>query len=148
MNAARPFVWSQTFMALIAGALFGVGLLISGMTNPAYVIAFLDVTGAWDPRLAFVMAAAVTVAAPAFWWVRRHPRSLSGQAIHLPGTRHVDRRLVIGSLMFGAGWGLAGICPGPGLVASALGQRQALLFVAAMLVGMLGWHWLTRAKTT
>lgn len=123
-------------VALLAGALFGLGLLISGMTDPANVIAFLDVTGAWDPRLAFVMGSAVAVAAPAFWWVQRRQRTLLAEPAHLPGTRGIDRRLVAGSLLFGIGWGLAGICPGPGLVAAALGSRGALLFTAAMLAGM------------
>lgn len=141
-----PADWRHAASALLAGALFGVGLVVSGMTDPANVIAFLDVTGAWDPRLAFVMAAAVAVAAPAFWWVQRRQRTLAGEPAHLPGTRGIDRRLVLGSLLFGIGWGLAGICPGPGLVASALGSAQALLFVLAMLAGMLAWRWFGRPR--
>mgnify|MGYP000894205061 CR=1 FL=1 len=130
--------------ALLAGGLFGLGLLVSGMTEPANVIGFLDVTGAWNPRLALVMASAVAVAAPAFWWAGRRRQTLAGQPVHLPGTHGIDRKLRAGSLLFGIGWGLAGICPGPGIVASALGSGQALLFVAAMGAGMLGWRLLAR----
>ena len=126
----------QAAVALLAGALFGLGLVISGMTDPANVIAFLDVTGAWDSRLAFVMGGAVAVAAPAFWWVQRHRRTLLAEPAQLPATRGIDRRLVAGSLLFGIGWGLAGICPGPGVVAAALGSGGALLFTGALLVGM------------
>ena len=126
----------QAAVALLAGALFGLGLVISGMTDPANVIAFLDVTGAWDPRLAFVMGGAVAVAAPAFWWVQRHRRTLLAEPAQLPATRGIDQRLVAGSLLFGIGWGLAGICPGPGVVAAALGSGGARLFTGAMLVGM------------
>jgi hypothetical protein len=146
MSANAPKKWPYAAGALLAGALSGLGLLISGMTNPANVMAFLDVTGAWDPRLALVMAAAVAVAAPAYGWARRHRQTLTGEPLHLPGTRHIDARLVTGSLLFGTGWGLAGICPGPGLVASALGQQQALLFVLAMVAGMLVWHAVARPK--
>ena len=140
MSAATAQSLRHAAGALLAGTLFGLGLVISGMTDPANVIAFLDVTGAWDPRLAFVMGAAVAVAAPAFWWVQERQRTLTGEPAHLPGTRGIDRRLVLGALIFGVGWGLAGICPGPGLVAGALGSAPALMFVLAMLTGMLAWR--------
>ena len=133
-------------VSVLAGALFGLGLLCSGMVDPAKVLAFLDVLGRWDPRLAGVMAAAVAVAAPAFWWVARRGRALSGAPVELPPTRGLDARLVCGSLLFGAGWGLAGLCPGPALVAAALGSGGALLFVAAMLAGM-GLHRLLQGRS-
>ncbi|MBP7453181.1 MAG: YeeE/YedE family protein [Ottowia sp.] len=140
MNAPRRAPWLAYAGALFAGGLFGLGLLISGMTDPVNVIGFLDVTGAWNPRLAFVMGAAVVVAAPAFWWVGRRGRTLAGEAAQLPTARNIDRRLVAGSLLFGIGWGLAGICPGPGIVATALGSGQAAVFVIAMAAGMLAWR--------
>jgi hypothetical protein len=143
--ARRPAPWLPCAGALLAGSLFGLGLLLSGMTDPANVIGFLDVTGAWNPRLALVMASAVAVAAPAFWWAARQSRTPTGLPMQLPPrTRRIDRPLLVGSLLFGIGWGLAGICPGPGIVASALGSGQALLFVAAMGAGMLGWRLLAR----
>lgn len=146
MSAAPTRTLLHTAGALLAGAVFGLGLVISGMADPANVIGFLDVTGAWDPRLAFVMGAAVLVAAPAFWWVQRRQRTLEGEPVRLPAKHPVDRRLVVGSVIFGAGWGLSGICPGPGLVDVALGSDAALLFVAAMAVGMLAWHGYLRLR--
>ncbi|UTW06129.1 DUF6691 family protein [Pseudomonas benzenivorans] len=122
--------------ALLAGLLFGFGLLLSGMANPAKVLAFLDLAGAWDPSLALVMAGAIGVAYPAFSWARGHRESLLGAAMQLPGKRELDRQLIGGSLLFGVGWGIAGICPGPALVGLAAGYWQMALFVFAMLVGM------------
>jgi len=124
-----------------SGVLFGIGLLASGMTDPGKVQAFLDVTGAWDPSLAFVMGGAMAVAALGFAWAKRRGRTWSGVAPQLPGTRLIDGKLIAGGLLFGAGWGLAGFCPGPALVMVAgLGDGwvQALWFTAAMLAGMLG----------
>jgi uncharacterized membrane protein YedE/YeeE len=119
------------------GLLFGIGLLVSGMTDPAKVQGFLDLTGAWDPSLAFVMGGAILVGLVAFSVAKTRTRSLLGGAVHLPTSRDIDRRLVVGSLIFGAGWGLAGFCPGPGLVAMGAGEPKAALFVAAMVGGML-----------
>lgn len=126
----------NVFFSLLAGAVFGIGLLVSGMANPAKVLGFLDLGGSWDPSLAFVMAGAIAVGAVAFALARHRSTSLLGLPMRLPASREVDRRLAIGSLLFGAGWGIAGFCPGPALVAVGLGEGKALLFVAAMLGGM------------
>ena len=125
-----------TLCALLAGMVFGIGLLASGMANPAKVLGFLDVNGAWDPSLAFVMVGAVAVAALAFFAASRRPATLLGAPMLLPEARGIDARLVGGSVLFGIGWGLAGFCPGPAVVAVGMGQGKAVLFVAAMLVGM------------
>ena len=123
--------------SLIAGLLFGVGLIVSGMADPAKVLGFLDLAGAWDPSLALVMAGAIAVGAVAFRLARKRATSLLGLKMNLPGARQVDRRLVGGSLLFGIGWGIAGFCPGPALVALGMGQAKAAVFVLAMLAGML-----------
>lgn len=122
--------------ALLSGLLFGFGLLISGMANPAKVLGFLDLAGAWDPSLALVMAGAIAVAFLPMQWVQRRGITLRGEQAQLPTSRQIDRRLVIGSLLFGAGWGVAGFCPGPALVAASALIPQAMLMVAAMLLGM------------
>jgi uncharacterized membrane protein YedE/YeeE len=124
------------FAAFAVGLLFGLGLLLSGMTDPGKVQAFLDPAGAWDPSLAFVMGGAVLVALGAFTVARRRTTAFLGGAMQLPTRSAIDRPLVVGSLVFGAGWGLAGFCPGPALVTLAAGHWQALLFVVAMLAGM------------
>ena len=121
--------------ALLSGFVFGAGLLVSGMTDPGRIIAFLDVTGRWNPSLAAVMAAAVMVAAPAFAWMRRHRRSLLGDPVELPDRRKVTPRLLIGAALFGVGWGLAGLCPGPSLVLLGQDGGSVILFVAAMIAG-------------
>jgi uncharacterized protein len=123
-------------LALLAGAVFGIGLIVSGMANPAKVLGFLDLAGPWDPSLAFVMGGAVAVGAFAYLFARRRTVSLLGQPMRMPGARDIDRRLVGGSLLFGIGWGLAGFCPGPALVVLGMGDGKAALFVAAMLAGM------------
>ena len=125
--------------ALLAGLVFGLGLILSGMTDPGKVIGFLDVAGAWDPSLAFVMAGAVLVSFFGFMLAQRRARSFFGGAMHLPHRRDVDHRLVGGSLVFGIGWGLAGFCPGPALVSFGSGHEKAAVFVAAMLLGMLAY---------
>jgi uncharacterized membrane protein YedE/YeeE len=122
--------------AFIAGLVFGLGLLLSGMADPAKVLGFLDLAGAWDPSLAFVMAGAIAVGLIAFAIARRRTVSLLGADMKLPTNRAIDRRLVLGSLLFGAGWGLAGFCPGPALVALGMGTGKAVVFVLAMLAGM------------
>ena len=123
-------------MSFVAGLVFGLGLLLSGMANPAKVLGFLDLAGPWDPSLALVMAGAIAVAAPAFFWARKRRVSLLGAPMQLPTATAINRRLVLGSVVFGAGWGVAGFCPGPGLVALGMGVPQAYVFVLAMLVGM------------
>lgn len=120
-----------------AGLVFGLGLIVSGMANPAKVIGFLDLAGAWDPSLAFVMGGAILVGLAAFRLARRRAQSFLGGAMHLPAARGIDLRLIGGSLVFGVGWGLAGFCPGPALVSLGSGQTKAAVFVAAMLGGML-----------
>ncbi|MBC7704862.1 MAG: YeeE/YedE family protein [Rhodoferax sp.] len=135
------------FTALVSGLLFGMGLLVSGMANPAKVLGFLDVFGTWDPSLAFVMAGAIAVGLVAFGVARRMTRSLSGEPMRLPATQSIDRRLMAGAVVFGVGWGLAGFCPGPALVALAAGSGKALIFVLAMVAGMVLYEWLeTRRK--
>ncbi|HQV22236.1 MAG: YeeE/YedE family protein [Moraxellaceae bacterium] len=126
---------TEKWIALVSGLVFGFGLIISEMINPAKVIAFLDVAGAWNPSLALVMAGAIAVALPAFGWAKKQKNSLCGTTIQLPSTKLIDTRLILGSMAFGAGWGLAGFCPAPALVAAAMGQWQALIFSGSMLVG-------------
>ena len=140
MRAANPGTRRRTAsiaLAGIAGALFGVGLVVSGMTRPTRVIGFLDPLGLWDPALAFVMAGAALVYAVAFRTIRRHREQPWFDAqFHVPARRDIDSRLVIGAAIFGVGWGLGGLCPGPGIVAGAAGSTSAIAFVVAMLVGM------------
>ena len=121
----------------IVGLLFGWGLLLSGMSDPGKVQGFLDLFGAWDPSLAFVMGGAIFVGVFAFALARKRTATFIGGALHLPTRRDIDQPLVVGALIFGAGWGLAGFCPGPGIVSMAAGQPKAALFVIAMLAGML-----------
>lgn len=123
-------------IALVAGLLFGAGLIVSGMANPAKVLGFLDLFGQWDPSLAFVMAGAIAVGVVAFFVARRRGRSWLGTLILLPSSTGVTARLVLGSAAFGIGWGLAGFCPGPALVALGAGVPKAVGFVGAMLAGM------------
>ena len=126
--------------SFVCGLLFGLGLILGGMTNPAKVIAFLDLGGAWDPSLALVMGGAIAVASGAFALAARRTRSLLGAPMQLPTARDIDPKLVGGSLLFGAGWGLAGFCPGHALVALGRAAPSALLFVGAMLLGMLAFE--------
>lgn len=130
--------------ALLAGLVFGAGLLLSGMADPGKVLGFLDLAGAWDPSLAFVMGGAIAVATPAFAWVRLRNAAWRGVALQLPTNRAIDRRLMAGSVVFGIGWGLAGFCPGPAVVASGMGIGSAVVFVIAMLVGMGVFAWWDR----
>ncbi len=122
--------------SLFAGLLFGLGLIVSGMANPEKVLGFLDIAGLWDPSLAFVMGGAIIVGLLAFTVARKRTLSFLGFNMKVPGHSHIDKRLVIGGLLFGIGWGIAGICPGPGLVALGAGEIKAVVFVASMLAGM------------
>lgn len=118
------------------GLLFGVGLILAGMTDPSKVLGFLDLAGLWDPSLAFVMGGAILVSLGAFTLAKKRTTSFLGGAMQLPTSRDIDKRLVTGSLLFGAGWGLAGFCPGPALVSVGTGNPKAVVFVLAMLAGM------------
>ncbi len=118
------------------GLLFGLGLMLSGMTDPGKVLGFLDLTGLWDPSLALVMGGAIAVGVFAFSLAKKRSLSFFGDALRLPTQERITKRLVLGSLLFGAGWGLAGFCPGPALVSMAAGQSKAALFVVFMLIGM------------
>ena len=126
----------QIVIALLVGLVFGLGLIVSGMTDPARVLGFLDLAGWWNPSLAFVMGGAIAVALPAFVVAARRQRTLTGAPLQLPTATRIDRRLVLGALAFGAGWGLAGLCPGPALALIATGNGKVLVFVASILVGM------------
>jgi len=126
----------QLFTALIAGLIFGIGLILSGMSDPAKVLGFLDLAGNWDPSLIFVMGGAILVAFPAFRLAGRRRRTLLGAPLQLPSANRITPRLVTGALAFGAGWGLAGYCPGPALASLAGGGLKPLLFSGAMLAGM------------
>ena len=120
----------------VVGLLFGLGLLLSGMTDPGKVLGFLDLIGPWDPSLALVMGGAIAVGVVAFTVAKKKTTSFLGGAMRLPTSNQIDRRLIVGAAMFGAGWGLAGFCPGPALVSLATGQPKAAIFVFAMLAGM------------
>jgi len=122
--------------ALVSGLVFGLGLIGSGMTNPAKIKGFLDLFGSWDPSLALVMGGAIAVGAVAFAAARRRSLSWTGMHMEIPTSTVIDSRLLLGGVLFGAGWGVAGFCPGPALVAASSGSLAALGFVAAMLVGM------------
>lgn len=122
--------------ALLAGMVFGVGLIVSGMSDPYKVQNFLDLFGAWDASLMFVMGGAVAVTVPGFWWLRRQHKPLFGDRFQWPTNNVIDKKLVLGAAMFGTGWGLSGFCPGPAMVSIATGNADILVFVAAMLIGM------------
>ena len=127
--------------ALLSGLVFGLGLIVSGMANPAKVLGFLDLAGPWDPSLALVMAGAIAVGFFAFLIAKKRTRSFIGAEMKLPTASAIDSRLLAGSALFGAGWGVAGFCPGPGLVALGMGEPKALVFVGAMLAGMAIFSW-------
>ena len=134
----------QRIFEFLAGLLFGLGLMLSGMTDPSKVQGFLDLFGLWDPSLALVMGGAIAVGFFAFAIAKKRTRSFLGHPLELPPTETIDKRLVIGSAVFGVGWGLAGFCPGPGLVSMASGQEKAAVFVLAMVLGMVGFELLDR----
>ncbi len=122
--------------SFIVGLIFGIGLILAGMTDPSKVIGFLDVAGLWDPSLAFVMAGAILVGVVAFRFARKRSAAFFGGTMRLPSRDDIDRRLVLGSLAFGVGWGMAGFCPGPALTALGTGNGKAVIFVLAMIAGM------------
>jgi len=126
----------DTLSSFLVGLIFGIGLILAGMTNPAKVIGFLDITGTWDPSLAFVMGGAILVAIIAFRFAKKRTANFLGGAMRMPSSDMIDKRLVIGSLLFGAGWGMAGFCPGPALTSIGTGNPKAVIFVIAMIVGM------------
>lgn len=127
----------QRLAEFLIGLLFGIGLILAGMTDPGKVIGFLDLFGKWDPSLALVMGGAILVGLFAFGTAKKRSTNFFGGAMHLPSATDIDKRLVLGSLAFGVGWGLAGFCPGPAIVSLGSGQPQAAVFVLAMLAGML-----------
>ncbi|QDL56488.1 YeeE/YedE family protein [Rhodoferax aquaticus] len=118
------------------GLLFGLGLIVAGMTDPSKVLGFLDLAGHWDPSLAFVMGGAILVGLGAFAVAKKRTTNFLGGALHLPTSTDIDKRLIAGGLLFGAGWGIAGFCPGPAIVSLGAGQPKAAVFVVAMLAGM------------
>lgn len=126
----------SSVFAIVSGLIFGLGLIASGMTQPTKVRAFLDVFGLWDPSLALVMGSAIAVASIAFAMARRRRTAWDGEAMQIPSNTTIDARLIGGGVLFGIGWGLAGFCPGPALVAASSGLGSAWIFVAAMLIGM------------
>jgi hypothetical protein len=127
----------KNIITLVAGIIFGIGLILSGMTNPSKIIGFLDITGNWDPSLAFVMVGAILIGFFGFRQAEKTNTTLFNEPIHLPGKTHITKELIIGSFLFGAGWALAGFCPGPAIVALGAGYTEAIIFVVAMLLGML-----------
>jgi uncharacterized membrane protein YedE/YeeE len=136
----------RIFSEFVSGALFGAGLMLSGMTDPAKVIGFLDAFGVWDPSLALVMGGAIAIALPAFAMAKKRHTSFLGDTMRLPTAKQIDRRLIAGALIFGGGWGLAGFCPGPALVSLVTGQPKALMFVAFMMLGMGLFEFVERRK--
>ena len=135
------------FIAFLSGLIFGIGLILSQMANPDKVLSFLDMTGPWDPSLAFVIIGAISIGIIAFTVAGRRGQTYLGSSISLPTSRVIDKRLVLGSLAFGIGWGMSGICPGPGLVLVGIGSPHGIVFVAAMLLGMIIFELLERYRT-
>jgi len=126
----------QNIIALIAGIIFGVGLCVSEMVNPQVVLAFLDVTGAWDARLLFVMVGALFVTSVGFYAFSKRKAPFCAQEFSTPTSKGVDKKLIMGAILFGVGWGIAGVCPGPAITALAFGMKEAMIFAVSMLVGM------------
>ena len=127
----------KNIYALLAGLIFGLGLIVSGMANPGKVIGFLNIFGRWDPSLAFVMGGAIFVGVFSFKYIVKREKTLLGGSLHLSNEKSINKRLIFGSLIFGLGWGVAGFCPGPALVSLGMGSLKGALFVIAMLAGML-----------
>ncbi len=126
----------QWVTAGLAGLLLGLGLILSGMANPAKVVGFLDVAGPWDPSLGLVMGGGLMIGSVGFALLRKQPKTLLGEPLNLPVSRKIDRRLIAGSVLFGIGWGITGICPGPGLVLLGAGVPEGLIYMASLLAGM------------
>ena len=137
-----------TFIQFFTGLLFGLGLILAGMTNPAKIMGFLDIAGAWDPSLALVMGGAVAVGLGGFRLARGRKQALLGGPVRLPTSTDIDRRLVLGSLAFGVGWGLGGFCPGPALASLATGSPKVIVFTLAMVAGMALFAVLERPRAT
>ncbi|MFD1744981.1 DUF6691 family protein [Rhizobium helianthi] len=131
---------TRLMAALLAGALFGAGLVLSGMSNPAVVLAFLDITGNWNPALAFVMGGALIPSAIAYRITAKRQAPLFDKQFHVPASRVIDAKLAGGSALFGLGWGLVGLCPGPAIAGLIFGRWEIAIFVAAMLAGMFVHH--------
>ncbi|EPQ5227602.1 DUF6691 family protein [Providencia stuartii] len=123
-------------IALISGLLFGLGLVIAGMGNPAKILAFLDITGTWDPSLLITMAVGMVISGITFLWVKKRSVSVLNCPLQIPTNQTIDKKLVTGSVLFGVGWGLAGICPGPALLLTGMGITQGIIFTLAMVAGM------------
>ncbi|MEX9947571.1 MULTISPECIES: DUF6691 family protein [Providencia] len=123
-------------IALVSGILFGLGLLLAGMGNPAKILAFLDITGNWDPSLLVTMAVAMVISGIAFQLVKKRKTSILNCPLQIPSSKIIDKKLVIGSVLFGLGWGLGGICPGPAILLTGMGLTQGILFTLAMIAGM------------
>lgn len=138
----------NAFAAFASGLVFGIGLLVAGMADPAKVLGFLDVAGRWDPSLAVVMASALPVSAVAYAIARHRATSLYGEPFNVPTSRALDLRLIAGAIVFGIGWGLAGVCPGPGLVVLGAGRVEGVVFVAAMIAGMLAFEGIERHRAS
>lgn len=132
--------------AFASGLIFGLGLILAGMANPAKVLGFLDVAGTWDPSLAFVMAGAIMIGFVAFLFAKKRTQSFLGLPMQMPTNQLIDKRLVFGSALFGIGWGLAGICPGPGIVLLGAGQIKGLVFVSALVLGVLIFRLIDRSR--
>lgn len=124
------------FFSWLAGLIFGIGLMISGMTNPAKVLGFLDITGVWDPSLVFVMVGGIVIASIGFLVAKKRTQSFLGLQMRVPTGKKIDSPLILGGAIFGLGWGIAGICPGPALVLVGGGVFKGVIFVVAMLLGM------------
>ena len=144
MNPSRTSDRLQAFFALLSGTLFGLGLAVSGMVNPAKVLAFLDVAGSWDPTLAFVMLGALAVTTPAFYYVLKRRSPWFAPRFALPTKTDLEPRLVLGAALFGIGWGLVGLCPGPAVAAVVTGKGAVYAFVAAMLAGFVLHDWIDK----
>ncbi|WBM59857.1 YeeE/YedE family protein [Providencia sp. PROV188] len=123
-------------IALVSGILFGLGLLLAGMGNPAKILAFLDITGNWDPSLLVTMAVGMVISGIAFQLVKKRKTSVLNCPLQIPTSKVIDKKLVIGSVLFGLGWGLGGICPGPAILLTGMGLTQGILFALAMIAGM------------
>jgi uncharacterized membrane protein YedE/YeeE len=132
--------------AFASGLIFGLGLILAGMANPAKVLGFLDVAGTWDPSLVFVMAGAIVIGFVAFLVAKKRTQSFLGLPMQMPTNQLIDKRLVLGSALFGIGWGLVGICPGPGIVLLGVGEIKGLVFVSALLLGVLIFRLIDRSR--